>query len=47
MSCMDAPDIIETVLDGRQPGDMMIEELVAGGNLPLAWPDQSRLPRFA
>ena len=42
-----SPDITEAVLDGRQPEDMMLEELVAGGNLPLAWPDQGRLLRFA
>ncbi|MCH9051397.1 MAG: recombinase family protein [Proteobacteria bacterium] len=42
-----SPDITEAVLDGRQPEDMMLEELVAGCNLPLAWPDQGRLLRFA
>ena len=42
-----SPDITEAVLDGRQPEDMMLEELVAGCSLPLAWPDQGRLLRFA
>ena len=42
-----SPDITEAVLDGRQPEDMMLEELVAGCGLPLAWPDQGRLLRFA
>ena len=41
-----SPDITEAVLDGRQPEDMMLEELVAGCSLPLAWPDQGRLLRF-
>ncbi len=42
-----SPDITEAVLDGRQPEDMMLEELAAGCSLPLAWPDQGRLLRFA
>jgi hypothetical protein len=35
-----APDITQAILDGRQPGDLTTEKLLAHSRLPLAWHDQ-------
>ena len=36
-----APDIVEAILDGRQPKGMQLEELT--GKLPSAWEEQRQL----
>ena len=41
-----APDITEAILDGRQPGDMMLEEIMRNG-LPISWALQRRSLRFS
>jgi hypothetical protein len=38
LTCL-APDIIETILDGRQPKGMRLAEIL--GNGPMAWEEQS------
>ena len=38
-----APDITETILQGRQPRDLMLEDLVMGDNLPTDWSKQRKL----
>jgi hypothetical protein len=35
-----APELVEAVLDGRQPAEMSLERLTT--NLPLAWSAQTR-----
>ena len=35
-----APDIVEAVLDGRQPAELQLDDLLAG--FPLAWEKQIR-----
>jgi hypothetical protein len=35
-----APDIVEAILEGRQPSDLTFEQLTRG--LPLSWVDQRR-----
>ena len=35
-----APDITQTILDGRQPPDLTPDKLLAHSRLPLAWHDQ-------
>jgi len=42
-----APDIIEAILDGRQPRDLTAEKLLAHSRLPLAWHDQRTALGFA
>lgn len=42
-----APDIIKTILDGRQPRQVTARFLSRLVALPLAWPDQRRLLGFA
>ena len=41
-----APDITEAILEGRQPEDLMLEDLVMGGNLPTDWSLQRKLLHF-
>lgn len=36
-----APDIIEAVLDGRQPATLQLQPLMRDG-VPVAWPEQRR-----
>ena len=43
LTCL-APDIVEAILDGRQPKDLRLAELL--GNGPLAWEEQRRLWRI-
>ena len=33
-----APDIVEAILDGRQPADLTVQKLLR--SLPLAWAEQ-------
>ena len=40
LTCL-APDIVETILDGRQPKGLRLAELL--GNGPLAWEEQRRI----
>ena len=42
-----APDIIQAILDGRQPCDLTADKLLAHSRLPLTWPEQRRLLGFA
>ena len=36
-----APDIVEAILDGRQPHDLTLEKLK--NNIPMSWAEQRRL----
>jgi hypothetical protein len=38
-----APNIVEAILDGRQPAEMQLDDLLEG--FPLEWPSQDRLLR--
>ena len=38
-----APDIVEAILDGRQPEEMSLAALM--GPFPLAWAEQATAPR--
>ena len=42
-----APDIIQAILDGRQPSDLTAEKLLEHSRLPLAWHDQRTMLGFA
>jgi site-specific DNA recombinase len=42
-----APDITQTILDGRQPRDLTAEKLLEHSRLPLAWHDQRTALGFA
>ena len=42
-----APDIIQAILDGRQPRDLTADKLLAHSGLPLAWHEQRRVLGFA
>ena len=42
-----APDIVEAILDGKQPVELTAERLKRAGSLPLPWPDQRRLLGFS
>ena len=35
-----APDIIQAILDGRQPRDLTADKLLAHSRLPLGWHEQ-------
>ena len=39
-----APDIVEAILEGRQPADLTVLKLLR--NLPMAWPEQRKLFGF-
>jgi hypothetical protein len=39
LTCL-APDIVEAILDGRQPKGLRLAEML--GNGPLAWEEQRR-----
>ena len=41
-----APDITEAILEGRQPEDLMLEDLVMGHNPPSEWTKQRELLHF-
>ena len=42
-----APDIIQAILEGRQPRDLTAEKLLTHSRLPLAWHDQRTVLGFA
>jgi hypothetical protein len=42
-----APDIIQAILDGRQPRTLTPDKLLAHSRLPLAWHDQRTALGFA
>jgi len=42
-----APDIIEAILDGRQPHDLTADKLLAHSRLPLGWHEQRTVLGFA
>jgi site-specific DNA recombinase len=42
-----APDIVQVILDGRQPRDLTTDRLMAHSRLPLAWRDQRTALGFA
>jgi site-specific DNA recombinase len=42
-----APDIIQAILDGRQPCDLTPDKLLAHSRLPLAWNEQRTVLGFA
>jgi hypothetical protein len=42
-----APDLIQAILDGRQPPDLTANKLLAHSRLPLAWREQRTMLRFA
>jgi site-specific DNA recombinase len=42
-----APDIIQAILDGRQPRDLTAEKLLEHSRLPLAWHEQRATLGFA
>jgi site-specific DNA recombinase len=42
-----APDITEAILDGRQPGDLTADKLLAHSRLPLGWHEQRTVLGFA
>ncbi len=39
-----APDVVEAILDGRQPKGLRLAEML--GNGPLAWEEQRRIFGF-
>jgi hypothetical protein len=41
------PDIIEAILDGRQPRDLTADKLLAHSRLPLGWHEQRTVLGFA
>ncbi|HET7446528.1 MAG TPA: hypothetical protein VFJ49_01140, partial [Methyloceanibacter sp.] len=42
-----APDIIQAILDGRQPRDLTADKLLAHSRLPLTWREQRTVLGFA
>ena len=38
-----APDIVEAILDGRQPEDLTLERLKTMGPFPMSWVEQARV----
>jgi hypothetical protein len=38
-----APDLVEMILDGRQPLDLTAERFIKHAKLPMAWAEQRRL----
>ena len=38
-----APEIVEAILDGRQPPEVNLELLTGTGGIPLSWVEQRRL----
>ena len=41
-----APDIMQAILDGRQPRDLTADKLLAQSRLPLTWDEQRRVLGF-
>jgi hypothetical protein len=42
-----APDIMQAILDGRQPRGLTADKLLAHSRLPLAWDEQRKVLGFA
>jgi hypothetical protein len=42
-----APDIIESILSGRQPTNLSLEKLTKQIDLPIHWEEQRQLLGFA
>ena len=42
-----APDIVEAILEGRQPPEVNVEYLTKDCRLPLSWEDQRRVLGFS
>jgi len=42
-----APDIIQAILDGRQPSHLTSRELMRRGDIPLVWNEQRKLLGFS
>jgi len=42
-----APDIVQAILDGRQPGDLTPDKLLAHSRLPIGWHEQRTALGFA
>jgi site-specific DNA recombinase len=42
-----APDIMQAILDGRQPLNLTADKLLEHSRLPLAWQDQRIVLGFA
>jgi hypothetical protein len=42
-----APDIVETIIDGRQPPGLSIRKLTNNKNFPSDWVEQRRLLNFS
>ncbi len=42
-----APDIVEAILDGRQPVDLTLERIKKMGTLPMNWEEQGKVLGFA
>src|SRR5204863_5617101 len=42
-----APDIIQAILDGRQPRDLTADKLLAHSRLPIGWHEQRTVLGFA
>ncbi len=38
-----APDIVEAILEGRQPPEVNLELLTGTGGIPQSWDEQRRL----
>ncbi len=41
-----APDIVQAIIEGRQPVDLTAARLMRLSNLPASWEDQRRLLGF-
>jgi hypothetical protein len=42
-----APDIVEAILDGRQPVELTVTRLKRVRDLPISWAEQRRILGFA
>ena len=42
-----APDIVEAILEGRQPPEVNLERLTSTGGIPISWDEQRRLYGFS
>jgi site-specific DNA recombinase len=42
-----APDIVQAILDGRQPRDLTPDKLLAHSRLPIGWHEQRTALGFA
>ncbi len=42
-----APDLVEAILEGKQPPEVNVKVLTRGHRVPLSWNDQRRVLGFA